>query len=80
MDRLMALLMVSDMANRHLLQLLHLDVVQNLGVRLGRLRLVVVLRNLGEPNPDDCLPLADALLGEVGVVLVDEESHHRSAR
>jgi hypothetical protein len=73
MDRLMALLMVSDMVNRHLLQLLHLDVARNLDAHLVRLHLVVVLRNLGELNPDGCLPLADALLGEAGVVLVGEE-------
>ena len=72
----MALLMVSDMVNRHLLQLLqllHLDVARNLDAHLVRLHLVVVLRNLGELNPDGCLPLADALLGEAGVVLVGEE-------
>jgi hypothetical protein len=73
MDRLMALLMVSDMVNRHLLQLLHLDVARNLDAHLVRLHLVVVLRNLGELNLDGCLPLADALLGEAGVVLVGEE-------
>jgi hypothetical protein len=82
MDLSMELRKVNGMANlrQHLAHLRHLDVLQNLGAHLRHLHLADVLQNLGELNLDDCLPLADAHLGEAGVEQVDEESRHRSGR